>query len=537
MKPLLAAAFFILMNASAKKPVKDVVIVGGGSAGWITAGLLASEFSGPPQEAVRVTLIESPDVNIIGVGEGTWPTMRTTLRSIGISESTFVAECAAAFKQGTRFVGWVDGGPADIYYHPFSAPAGYGTVDVIPHWQKVRNEVSFVDAVSTQGYLCDRNLAPKQEITPEFAHVVNYAYHLDAGKFAELLKRHCTMKLGVRHVLDNVTAVNGRKDGDIESLSTERSGDLAGDLFVDCTGFAALLLGRHYGVSYLDRNDVLFNDSALAVQVPYAADDAPVASQTISTAQSAGWIWDIGLTSRRGVGYTYSSRHTTESDAREALRDYLSRTGGESDVDFSPRSISFRPGHREKFWHRNCVAVGMSAGFLEPLEASALVLVELSARMISEELPANRELMDIAARRFNEKFRYRWDRIVDFLKLHYVLSQRTDSDYWIENRDQKSIPPRLQDLLKLWRFQPPGQRDFDQVDEVFSAASYQYVLYGMGFSTESSMRASVAYNTQKVRQLFTDNGERARELVEKLPDHRALLSRIAEHGLPAYDGA
>jgi flavin-dependent dehydrogenase len=512
--------------------VRKIVIVGGGSAGWITAGLLASEYMGDSDPEVSVTLIESPDVKTIGVGEGTWPTMRKTLQKIGLSETDFLTACSASFKQGTKFVGWVTGADDDYYYHPFSAPIGYTDLNLVPYWQQEANGRSFVDAVSFQGQLCDRNLAPKQEQTPEYAHVANYAYHLDAGKFADLLQQHCTTRLGVRHIVDHVTGINGQPDEDIESVSTTASGDIEGDLFVDCTGFAALLLGKHYQVPYIDKKHILFNDSALAIQVPYAEKNTPIASQTISTAQSAGWIWDIGLTTRRGIGYTYSSAHTTDEEAKESLRRYIERTSGTLADGFEPRRISFMPGHREKFWHRNCVAVGMSAGFLEPLEASALVLVELAGRMISEELPANRGVMDIVARRYNDKFLYRWDRIIDFLKLHYVLSERSDSDYWIDNRRNESMTDSLRELLDLWEYHVPGRRDFSQVDEIFSAASYQYVLCGMGFETRGRASARHLENAAKARHLIADNNRKADQVVPRLPTNRDLLATIAEKGLP-----
>ena len=150
----------------------------------------------------------------------------------------------------------------------------------------------------------------------------------------------------------------------------------------------------------------------------------------------------------------------------------------------SPRKLSFNPGYRETFWHRNCVAIGLSAGFIEPLEASALALVELSAAMLSDQMPATREAMDIVARRFNDSFTYRWERVIDFLKLHYVLTQRTDSAFWRDNCRAESIPDRLREQLTLWRHQPPSRYDFYRVEEVFPSASYQYVLYGMGFRPE-----------------------------------------------------
>jgi 2-polyprenyl-6-methoxyphenol hydroxylase-like FAD-dependent oxidoreductase len=508
--------------------VRKIVIVGGGSAGWLTAGLLASELKGDPRAAVDVTLVESPDVRTIGVGEGTWPTMRATLQKIGISETAFLTRCGASFKQGTQFFGWTTGADDDRYYHPFSAPAGYGELNLAPYWQEQRARVSFTDAVSVQGYLCDRGLAPKQQGTPEYAFVANYGYHLDAARFAELLQEHCTLNLGVRHLRDHVTRVNGDPDGDIVSISTARNGDLEGDLFIDCTGLKALLLGEHFGIPFVSRADVLFNDSALAVQVPYASADSPIASQTNSTARPAGWIWDIGLRSRRGVGYTYSSAHTSDAEAEAVLRRYLTASGGAGTKEFEPRKIAFESGHRKTFWHRNCVAVGMSAGFLEPLEASALVMIELAGQMISEEFPANRHAMDTVARRYNEIFAYRWDRIIDFLKLHYVLSRRDDSEFWKQNRRAESIPDSLAEKLELWRHRAPWLRDFDHQDEVFSAASYQYVLYGMGFQTKVRQTDRYARNAEAAMRLFAQNHERANRVIGGLPRNRELLSAICD---------
>ena len=515
------------------KPVTKVVVVGGGAAGWITAGIVAAEHDACRESGIDVVLIESPDVATIGVGEGTWPTMRETLRKLGISETDFIRTCDASFKQGTRFDRWHTGGTGDSYYHPFSLPHGYLKTNLAASWQALRERVSFADAVSAQSHLCARNLAPKQGATPEYAAVVNYGYHLDAGKFAALLQEHCTQVLGVEHILDHVTAVNPDAAGDIASVSSQAHGEIEGDLFIDCTGFAALLLGRHYEIPFVSRRENLFIDTALAVQVPYPDDTSPIASQTISTAQRSGWIWDIGLSSRRGVGYVYSSAHTTDEKAEAELRSYIEPGMGKDAESVPLRKISINPGHRQKFWHKNCVAVGMAAGFLEPLEASALVLVELSAQMISEQLPATRDTMDIVAGRFNDKFLYRWDRIIDFLKLHYVLTKRTDSEFWVDNCRSESVPDSLQELLTVWRHHFPWLRDFDQVDEVFPSASYQYVLYGMGFRTEPAATTRRSINAEDAARLFQENAEKTLKLLAGLPSNRDLISQIKEVGLPS----
>lgn len=518
--------------------IRHVVIVGGGSAGWLTAAVLASSFQQAESGGLRVTLVESPDVPTIGVGEGTWPTMRDTLRACGLSESAFFRECDAAFKQGSRFNRWASGAADDYYFHPFVLPQGWGDADIAGRWLEHHASVPFADLVSYQPHLCVHGRAPKQAATPEFAAVANYGYHLDAGKFGLFLKKHCLEKLGVHYVPDHVTAILSHDNGDIAALQTRAHGELAGDLFVDCTGMQSLLLGKHYGVPFLAQRGVLFNDTALAVQVPYANQDDPIASQTTSTAQQAGWIWDIGLPTRRGIGHVYSSAHTSDEAAERALRDYIRATGGPEDIP-APRKLRFEPGYRARFWHRNCVAIGLSSGFIEPLEASALALVELASAMLADEMPATRAQMDISARRFNDSFTYRWERVIDFLKLHYVLSRRggehDGSAYWRDNRRGETIPQRLSDLLALWRHRPPSRGDFDRILEVFPAASYQYVLYGMGFAPEPGLarRERVGEGDGATADAFLRQAaDLTRRMLPALPDNRGLIAHIVRHGLP-----
>ena len=499
-----------------------MVIVGGGTAGWLAACMIAARADPAAPRPIAVTLVESPDIPTVGVGEGTWPTMRRTLARIGIAEAEFLLACDASFKQGSRFAGWRTGGADDWYLHPFTPPVEGDPRDVVAAWATASAE-SFADAVSAQARICALDLAPRQRAMPDYAGALNYAYHLDAGKFAALLRRHAVERLGVRHLRDHVVAVDLAEDGDIAAVRTRENGAVAGDLFVDCTGHAALLIGERLGVPFIDRGDVLFNDRALAVQVP-VADDSAIASQTNATAHAAGWLWDIGLPTRRGVGCVYASGYTSDDAAMATLAAYLRNTAPHVDVDtLSPRRLTFRSGHRARFWQRNCVAVGLSAGFLEPLEASAIVLIELSVEALLDGFPATRAAMDIHAARFDALFRYRWDRIVEFLKLHYLLSERQEP-YWRAHRDPASVPPRLAELLRLWRDQPPGRGDFPQVDEVFPAASYQYVLYGMGFAPPSAgpIRAGGVAPAPALAQAT----QRGRALAASLPAHRAYLDAL-----------
>ena len=509
--------------------IKQIVILGGGSAGWLSAAVIAAEHQSSLASGVQVTLIESPDVAPIGVGEGTWPTMRDTLSKIGVSEADFIRECDASFKQGSRFNGWVNGTDNDYYFHPFVLPQGYGETNLVAGWQQHHADIPFADLVSFQPHLCVHGKAPKQAVTPEYAAVANYGYHLDAGKFGEFLRKHCTEKLGVRHVLDHVLAINSHDNGDIASLQTKQHGAIEGDLFVDCSGSQSLLLGQHFAVGFLTQKHILFNDAALAVQIPYTEENSPIASQTISTAQESGWIWDIGLPTRRGTGYVYSSAHTTDEQAEKKLRNYLHKNGGPKEINPS-RKLTFNPGYRQKFWHRNCVAIGQSAGFIEPLEASALAMVELSVAMLCDDMPATREAMEIVSRRFNDAFTYRWERVIDFLKLHYVLSQRCDSAYWLDNRQAESIPQRLKELLVLWRHRSPSRYDLFRIEEVFPSASYQYVLYGMGFQSEENI-ATKRSDNREPEGYFREAAALTKKMLSALPGNRELIEHICRYGM------
>jgi tryptophan halogenase len=510
--------------------VRKVVVVGGGTAGWITAGVLASRYPQRGEDGISITLVESRLQPPIGVGEGTWPTIRATLKQIGVSETDFLRECDASFKQGSQFVRWADGSDADAYYHPFTLPVGYEERNLAPYWLEDPRGQSFAASMCFQTEVCGHALAPKQITTPEFTGLANYAYHLDAGKFGPFLRKHCIDKLGVRHLYDEIVRVESKDTGDISHLVTKSGEMLGADLFIDCSGFSSLLIGKHLGVPFLSQKDVLFIDKAWAVQIPYPADDAAITSVTMATAQSSGWVWDIGLTTRRGVGYVFSSRYMPDEGALEELKNYLSARGDPS-RDLSFRKIDINSGYRQEFWTRNCVAVGLSAGFLEPLEASAIVMIELSAKSIANLLPSCRGGMRQAARLFNDTFRYRWERIVDFLKLHYVLSRRTDSPFWIENRARESIPDSLRDGLEYWRDHCPWHEDFSHREEVFSAASYQYILYGMGFQTYTAPWLLNDHDRNLARAKMNETAQYAKALTASLPGNRDLLTKVRRYGL------
>lgn len=509
--------------------VKRIVVLGGGTAGWLTAGVVAAEHCVHPQSSIQITLIESPDVPTVGVGEGTWPSMRDTLRRIGISEFDLFSCADASFKQGSKFVNWRDGQQGDYYYHPFVVPRGYFDCNLVPFWQH-NLDLAFESAFSCQGQLCELGYAPKQNSTPPYAAVNNYGYHLNAGKFADLLKNHAIENLNVQYIADHVDEIIPTTDGDVRALRTRNSGLLEGDLFVDCSGLQSLLVGEFLKTPFVDKVEYLFNDRAIAVQVPYDQEDQAIFPATISTAQECGWIWDIGLPTRRGVGYVYSSLYSDEERALDVLHKYIENSANLDFQTLKHKSLTIRPGHREKFWVRNCVAVGMASGFIEPLEASALAMVEFSASMIRDQLPANREVMDIVAKRFNERFTYRWDRIVDFLKLHYVLSKRGDTQYWKDNRSESSIPESLKELLALWEYNAPSRHDFSRTEEVFPAASFLYVMNGMSRPSANMVSTKASSNYDLAKRFFEENKEVLAKFKAGLPSNRQAVEFMRQKG-------
>lgn len=494
-----------------------VVIVGGGTAGWLAACELAARRPG-----LSVTLVEAPDIPTIGVGEGSWPTLRDTLATIGIDETEFLTACDASFKQGSRFDGWVDGSAADRYHHPFTPPAPAPMDELLSAWQAQDSRTAFAEAMTPQAAVCDRDLAPRQRAMPSYAGALNYGYHLDAAKLGALLARHGVERLGVTHRRAHVTGAERDAEGLITHLTLRDQEAVAGDFFIDCTGMAARLIAGEMGAGWIDRSDVSFNDRALAVQVPVPA-GSPIASQTVGTAHAAGWLWDIALPTRRGIGCVYASRFMDDETAAATLRDYVGRAvPGADPAALEPRRLEFATGHRDRFWIGNCLSVGLAAGFIEPLEASAIVLVELSITALADGYPHSRAALPRLAERFNALFRYRWDRIVDFLKLHYVLSRRTEP-YWVAQRDPAGIPATLAAQLELWRDHPPGAADFPQAQEIFSAASHHYVLYGMGFPVPG---AALHPPAPAALKRLADNAERARALTAALPANRTYLDAI-----------
>jgi tryptophan 7-halogenase len=505
---------------------RSILIVGGGTAGWLTAAYLAKALRVDEQAHLSITLLESPDIGIVGVGEATFPTIRNTLRFLGVDEAHFIRQTSATFKQGIRFVDWAQPpreGRHHSYFHPFEAPFSTDGASLAPYWllQDEATRAPFAEAVTIQARVAGAQRAPKRPHESDFSGPLNYAYHFDAAKLAGVLADRAR-ELGVRHLRGHAGQVVLDAAGAIEKLVCPEHGDLSADLYVDCSGFRAELIGKALGSPFKSARPILFADRAVACHTPYDRPDAPIQSYTVATAHAAGWIWDIGLAGARGVGCVYSSDHMDDDRAEAVLRDYL---GG---AEVATRNIRFDAGYRQQQWIGNCVAVGLSAGFLEPLESTGVVLIEAAVAMIAELFPHSGPI-DAPARRFNELMTARFDNIIVFLKLHYCLSHRPET-FWRDNADPASIPERLAELLEQWRWRPPSRFDFILDLETFAFFNYQYILYGMGFRTDLADGASEFPDVAGARKLFAKIRGFADRATQDLPSHRDLIAQINRFG-------
>jgi tryptophan 7-halogenase len=521
-----------------------IVIAGGGTAGWLTACYLSRMLRSQEARAVApgvprgndpaasnglaITVIESPDMGIIGVGEGTFPSIRATLTALGIDEARFLRESSATFKQGIRFDDWVrtpENGRHAHYFHPFEFPHRVEGQELLPFWLlgAAGPGVSLADAVTIQKTVADTSLAPKRAHDANYRGPLNYAYHFDAFRFANLLST-VAQERGVRHLPDTIESVKLDESGAIAGLVTRANGFVQGDLYIDCTGMRAKLIGEALGVPFKSCRETLLADRAVACQVPNESPDSPIASYTIATAHEAGWTWDIGLNNRRGIGYVYSSNHSDDARAESILRSYIGAASERKPV----RLIKFDAGYRERQWVHNCVAVGLSAGFFEPLESTGIMLIEVAAAMIADFFSWSGDHA-APAKLFNDLMRNRCAKIVNFLKMHYCLSQRTEP-FWQDNCRPETIPDELKCLLDAWRHRPPCRFDFVSDHETFPYFSYQYVLYGMGFRTNLEPARSRYGASQAAHQAFSQLRRFARQAVTDLPTHRALIEQVYRDG-------
>lgn len=498
--------------------IRRIAILGGGTAGWLAANHLGHELQADP--GIEITLIESPDVPIIGVGEGTVPYIKQSLRRFGISEAELLLSCETSFKTGIRFQGWLDAarhGEGHHYLHAFASPYPDG-IDLTPFWLAHPGLGPF-DGVSVAAQLSEADRCPKQIESGPYLGEVDYAYHVNAHQFAQLLSRHACKRFGVRHQRLTLVGAERGLDGDILAVRGAGGERLAFDFYIDCSGFASVLTHGVLKVPFVDQSHRVLTDTALVQQVPLAEGEA-IRPYTLATAHRAGWIWDIPVTRRRGTGFVYASACMSETEAVEAFARYLGRP-----VDgFEPRRIPMRIGFREQSWHANCVALGLAQGFVEPLEATSILATDFAAHLLARNFPRQRQDQPVLRRHFNQAMRQCWDSIIDFVQLHYHLSDRGDSPFWQDCRHAGHLSAQLQERLEKWRLLPPHATDFPNRFELFNVENYLYVLYGMKYPTRGI--AIAAGEAARARELWQQTAARARRLAAQLPSHRDWLDGL-----------
>ena len=470
-------------------------------------------------DAVQISLIESEEIGTIGVGEATIPSLRNTVMFLGIDEKVFMRATSATFKQAIRFDDWLHlptQNERSSFYHTFQKPSKLKGESIAPYWilSKQKHGKNYVDYACTQGQICEAGLGPFRAGSRQQSSSLNYAYHMDASNFVTLLKK-IGKEYGVVHRLGHVTNVVTDSGGYIEYLEVKDQEILEADLFIDCTGFAAHLIEKKLGSPFLDQSTVLFCDRAVTLQIPYAQRNGPIRPFTTSTAKANGWIWDIGLDQRKGIGYVYSSKYTDDNEAQSVLMDYVGPAG----KDLSPRTLPMRVGYRERPWVKNCIAIGLSAGFIEPLESTGIHQVEISLNRIAK-IFSRRGDLELMSQQFNRGMTEWFESTFDFIKLHYCLSRRDDTEFWIDNRKPDSISDRLQHQLEMWRTRPSNRMDMRQKRGTFGESSYHQILYdltGEGLTYPFKDLAD-SYSSKVANQVARD--------LKTLPSHRDLINSI-----------
>ncbi len=532
---------------------RRIVIVGGGSAGWVAAAYLEAALRDNGRSAVKISLVESPDVPRIGVGEATVPHIRHTLAVIGIDPLEFLKRVDGTFKQAIRFENWLEG-KGEAYYHSFDTFRVQPVDRAALHWLMSDRSIAYAETTSMQPVVCDLGLSPIPARGTEFGAPLKFAYHMNALKFADMLCEIATAR-GVRHYRDNVTDVEMHEGGTIAAVRTAGGQRLEGDLFIDCTGFASLLIDKQLGVDWVDCSRWLLCDRAVTMNVPYEQHyPGSVRPYTTATALSSGWVWQIPLQNRRALGYVHASGFIDEEDARAELR----RFEGRHADDLETRTVPFRVGHRAKVWAGNCIAVGLAGNFIEPLESTGLYLGDLAAVMLAAHFPHRDEDLEPLAMRFNRIMADRFYEILDFINLHYCLTRRRDTDFWREVAKPERINDRLAAKLAFWRQKPPSASDFvDQwlpgqqavplpsaglpgdhrppIDTagLFGLESYEAILYGMDFLSEECDRwFGRERPPTRVPRFVTD---RLRLAPKALPPHEVWLRHVV--GMPEYPPA
>jgi Tryptophan halogenase len=468
------------------QPIQKILVVGGGTAGWLAALYLNKALP-----KVRIEVVESQDIPPIGVGESTVPTLKNTLKFLDIDEAEFIKETGGSYKLGIRFESWQlphehsffhpffpsDSKLVTPYLTDFSPVSGAG-FDKGHYWLKALYENHDIgrydDVCHPIVHFCKKYQSPKYK-SVENTKDLKYAYHIDAAKFARYMRKLCKHR-GVKHYFATVTDVEINESQDkIIGVRLDKHKLLKADFFVDCSGFNRILIGKALGVPFLSDDKSLFCNAAVAIQCQHNPRwKGEIPAYTTSRALSSGWMWDVPLQERSGAGYVFSSKHLSFEEAENELRYQLRKRG--VGVHHEVKYLQFKVGRNAFFWKGNCLSLGLSSMFIEPLEATSILLIELQLGTFLSFFP-DMEFQPTLARAYNYKITEFYEEIRDFIVMHYILSDRTDSNFWKDVKYLTMIPDSLAIKLETFKQMLPGLENFQS--KLFPSTSYTCILAGM----------------------------------------------------------
>ncbi|WP_340678828.1 tryptophan halogenase family protein [Paraglaciecola sp.] len=491
------------------KKIRSIIIVGGGTSGWMTAAGLSQQFK---DKVIDITLVESSEMGTIGVGEATTPTLRRFYKKLGFSDLDVLKATNATCKLGIEFKGW--SGENSSFIHPFGL---YGQeVNHIPfhhYFNKLKQSgdtTPFADYslgvnLARHNKFCQPPTKPKNQL-----EIFDWALHFDAALFGHLMRDYAKGN-GVKVIDSKIYHVDlAQADGAIESLHLENGEKIAGDLYIDCSGFKALLIEQAMKTGYEDWSHYLLCDTAVAVQSELTSE--PIA-RTIAQAQKAGWQWQIPLQTRMGNGMVYSSQFINSDEAISAM---LSNIDGKITQD--PRSFSFTPGRRKRAWNKNCIAVGLASGFLEPLESTSIALVETAIEKIAFFLEQP-EYGQEEADKFNDAMGQEYERVRDFIILHYKLNGRTDSPMWQHCRDLET-PQTLTDKMNAFKHNGENIR---LPWEIFGNDSWLAIYDGLNYSPSSYDSSIDKFSNTFLNEQLTQMRQGIKNKVDNSQSHADFL--------------
>ena len=470
----------------------SIVILGGGTAGWMTANLMAARWT---NKNINITLVESPDIGIVGVGEGSTPSLQNFFQEIGVEDSEWMPECKATYKNGITFDGWSEIPGYEKYCHPFPSQMDGVTFPKFDLNCQLRkhgyNAPAHPDDFFLGSYLSQNQRTPKANYNFPFDHA--NGYHFDSSLLGKFLGKKAQER-GVDYLQRNVTEVLQDDAGNITELNFKEGGSIKADFFVDCSGFIGYLSQKTLGVKFQSLDKFLFNDRAVVLPIPRKGDE--LNSQTTSTALKNGWNWDIPLTHRSGNGYVFSSRYCTDDEAETELRTHL----GMLDSDVEARFVKWKQGMVEKHWYKNCLSVGLSQGFIEPLEAMALHLIYTTVgHFITDFETGNYSTQNQET--FNKKITSAFEAVADYLVAHYRMNSRTDSQYWIDNAKNPNVSVAVADIVNAWM--SASAQDLEKAvmrygtDLYFPPISWQILFAGYGVFPDPSQLRPVPEGTKQ----------------------------------------